>query len=165
MNTSYFLQLSEPERKSLHRQTQKASNAKDRDDIDAIHGSLEALQPSHKFILEIPDEYDAGRIKFVSSLEIPTDVIVVRTSGNRVYSEPVEHVRDGDRIKRVVAALEMGAILNPLAAGLTVLARVVSDACESAAPEIATVLDALYGFAPIFARATAETARLQKTFG
>lgn len=163
MTANYFLQLSESERRSLTKQTRRAANAKDAADIDAIHDSLGQLEPNHAFILEIPDDYDASKIKFTSSLEIPVDVMVIRNKGNKVVSEVIEHLRDSDKIKRVVVALQMSALLVPLMEAVNALARTLNDACETTAPDLTTVVGALYAFAPVLTRGTQEVKNLKES--
>lgn len=160
MDTSYFLQLSETERKKLLSSTRKNAKQTGDPDIAAIHDSLEQLEPNHAFLLEIPDEYDASKIKFTSSLEIPVDVMVVRTRGNHVQAEPVEHVRDSERIQRVITALQIGSILTPILMGAELLVRTLADACETTAPDLPAVIGVLHAFTPVLSQGTRKASEL-----
>ncbi len=143
--STYLLELDETERNRLHKKLKRLRRlGEDTHDIDHLIDDIECLQPIDGLLIEADAGVDISKLRVITALQLPFDVVVTQQDGNTYLRETLNQHRDPDLIASVIRAMRAAAALGPLAEAVLRLHTMLSEACDSSNPNVEIITGELH---------------------
>lgn len=142
----FLLELSEAERTSTIRALAQYKKTSRSTEVAHLIADLKELQPHQGIIIETSEDVSPDQLQVYTSLQIPIDVILVRSIGNERETVVLEQSRDPDHVASIVASIRINKALRPLLEVLDELRDTIALACESSSPDIQSIRGLLHDF-------------------